>query len=523
MTRRVYQFGMRPPTEGAHVVQDQLRAAHQYRNDLVAIERGRRSALRAVDDTAEVREAVELVVAATKSSRKAAMTRLREARKAARDAVPKELARIQALDEAIRKDARALTTTFWGTYLDIEAAHNQARSAPLYGDDAVTPSDPRFARWDGTGQLGMQLQGGVATPNALAGIDTRVRLAMRVSPYGMLWLRVRSDGRAPVWALFPVKVHRSVPNEAQWKWVRVSCRREGLRMRWTCEITVDDPAPHSHTLDKELRGAIAVEWEWSPIDDGGIRVARWADDRGKTGEVVLPARIVSGIRKPDGIRAVRDTILNDLRPRLALALRECGEELPTWLREAVSTMVFWKSPSRFYRLVDRWRSERCDAARQAYEMLDAWWLRDAHLYDYEASARGQALRQRRDWYRVLSAQWSRQYRTILLSDQDLSREARWGEESDVRFTSGVSELRMALRNAFGDECAIDSRWRDEPGEEEDREWCERTRDAWIAGGARGDGRFAARKEKTVNAWAARKAKKRAEMGSAREVSNNGAQ
>ena len=48
MPRRVYQFGLLPPTDGADQVRAQLRAAHEYRNDLVAIERGRRTALRAV-------------------------------------------------------------------------------------------------------------------------------------------------------------------------------------------------------------------------------------------------------------------------------------------------------------------------------------------------------------------------------------------------------------------------------------------------------------------------------------------
>lgn len=74
--------------------------------------------------------------------------------------------------------------------------------------------------------------------------------------------------------------------------------------------------------------------------------------------------------------------------------------------------------------------------------------------------------------------------------------------------------------------AVDSKWRDEPGEEEEREWCERTRDAWNGGGARGDGRFAAIKEKTVNAWAARKAKKAAkqhEKGSARKAGGKAAE
>jgi hypothetical protein len=524
--RRVYQFGCLPPSDGADLVRDQLRHAQAYRNDLVAIERGRRHALRLVDDTPDVRDAIESVKAATKSTRKSAVAVLRLARKVAREAAVEELARIQVLEETIRRDARALTPTFWGTYIDVEASHMQSRSAPLYGDDAITPSDPRFARWRGEGQLGIQLQGGLPTHDALAGADTRVRLVLgppqqRGRRYGTLWLRVGSNGRDPVWAQWPVKCHRAVPDAAIWKWVRVSLRREGFREQWTVEITVDDPSPHPHELDRELAGAIAVEWEWSLVDGHGIRVARWADHRGQTGEVMLPQSIVSGIRKPDGIRAVRDLVLNDLRPKLARSLRECHEPLPRWLSDAAATMHLWKSPDRFHGLAMRWRREKCDVARAAYEMLDAWQMgTEGHLYEYESGARREALRERREFYRLLAAKWSREYKAALLSDQDLSREARFGEESDVRTTAGVYELRGALRNAFGEADTVESQWRDEPGEEEDRLWCERTRDAWIAGGARGDGRFAERKEKTANAWAKRKAAKIArgkQTDTAREV------
>jgi len=538
MTRRVYQFPLRAPIEGAALVRAQLRAAHEYRNDLVSIERGRRSALRAVDDVPAVREAIAVVLAATKSTRRSAIALLRDARKEARAKAADELVRIGVLDAQARRDARAITPTWWGTYLDIEAAHNQARSAPLYEPDAVTPSDPAFARgprlgreafapddaraawWLGDGQIGVQLQKGLPTPGALAGADTRVRLVLRPADhprdrYGTLWLRVGSEGRDPVWAQWPIKLHRAIPDSAIWKWVRVSVAREGTRERWSVEITVDDAAPRPRDLDRSLAGAIAVEWEWSLLDSGAIRVARWADTRGGSGELLLPERIATGIRKPDGIRAVRDLELNALKDSLQQALREASDVAtprPPWLADAASTLHLWRSPDRFRGLLYRWQRERYDGARSAYEMLEAACHRDDHLYDYEVGARRGALGARRDLYRCVAARWSQSYRTVLMSDQDLSREARWGPESEVRFTAGCFELRSCLRNAFGDADAIDSRWRDAPGEQEDREWCERTRDAWSAGGARGDGRFAIRKEKTTNAWAARKAKSKAKRG-----------
>jgi hypothetical protein len=543
MSRRVYRFGMRPPVDGEALVRSQLRAARDYRNDLVAIERGRRHALRLIDDTPEVRDAEAIVRAATKSNRKVAIATLRDARKAARAARAEELTRISDLDAQIRRDARAITACYWGTYLDIEAAHMQARGAPLYEEDALTPNDPRFVytRTDGfsEGQLGIQLQATrpITTGGVWGSTDTRVRLedasafASELDKHGrpranrgrkaILALRIGSIGRNPVWARWPIWVHREVPNMAQWKWVRVSVRLEGPHERWSCEITVDDPAPPPRTLDTALMGAIAVEWSWDTLQDDMLRVASWADTNGESGEIVLPDRIVHGLVKASSIRAVRDMLAEDARPKIGKAIERSQEKLPLWLARAGQWIPLSKSPMRLHDLLRRWTTDRIDACREGYELLRAWADRDVHLWEYETGVRHGTLGARLDIYRVLARRWSERYRRVLLSDQDLSREARCGDEGTARFRAGCGEFRDALRNAFGPEDAIDARWRDAPAEEDERSWCERTRDAWIAGGARGDGRFAKLKEKNDNAWAERKLKaemKRQQVKGSREPS-----
>jgi hypothetical protein len=156
------------------------------------------------------------------------------------------------------------------------------------------------------------------------------------------------------------------------------------------------------------------------------------------------------------------------------------------------------------------RCRREKIEHPALAILYAWEDRERHLYAYEAGARGEALRERREFYRVLASKWRQKYETAILSDQDLSREARWGDDSDVRFVAGVSELRTALRQAFA-ERAIDSRWRDGAPEEE-RSWCERRIADWIAGGAREVANLATAKTKTSNAWAGRKARAKEKEG-----------
>jgi hypothetical protein len=143
----VYRYGLLAPTENADVVREQMRAAHDYRNTLVEIERGRRAARRAAEAAApEVSSEEEAIKAADKvvedalkavkqhrskgrtrqvpEELKAALTdariarrdvvaRLREARKAARE--NKDLkARVEEIEEIakeLRKNARAYTPT----------------------------------------------------------------------------------------------------------------------------------------------------------------------------------------------------------------------------------------------------------------------------------------------------------------------------------------------------------------------------------------------------------------------------
>ena len=375
---------------------------------------------------------------------------------------------------------------------------------PLYDRDGITPNDPKFVYWSGESQIGVQLQGGLTIATLHGAKDTRLRLA-RVSTEPargrhpasrcrMLWIRIGSENRAPIWATFPLRYHRELPSSATIKWARVSLRREGPREQWSCEITIDIPGVHPRTLDTSLTGAVAVSLEWTAVA-GELVVARTVDcQTGEYDELRLPAKMVSGLRKPDGIRSVRDKNLNELRPRLLAAFKK---PMATWLIETIARIPHWKSPDPFHALAMRWRREKCDDAREAYDVLQTWEMRDTHLWDYEVGSRREALLERREIYRVWSAKLSRKYKTVVLSDHDLSVEARTTREVQTdRQTAAVYELRQSLRNAFaGDESIV-------PGSNV-QELCDR----WNATSARSLENTNASGTKIGGAWAKRKAKK----------------
>jgi hypothetical protein len=449
------------------------------------------------------------------------------------------------LERAAKRDAYALARCHWGSRLTAAAAADQSRKAPLY--DRLEPVDVRFRRAhfvpepmsvlpeqrQGEGQIGIHVQGHVLTvADLLACQDTQVRLRIggdgaHANEYGTLSLCIGTvNRREPIWAEFPVYLHRRMPDAGRISWVRVSCRHDGPWTRWSCEITVDDRVASPRELDTSLDGAIAIEPCWERPDEE-LRVARWADSNGQTGEIALSTRDVESFAKVAGIRSVRDTTRNDLSARLQREIRETPG-LPRWLTREAATMHLWKSPQRFHDLDARCRRENVGTVARP---LREWAERDRHLWQYEAGARRKILGRRKKLFEGLSATWSRSYRTLIVDTRDFSRLARFGPESELRFMASPSELRDLARRGFGADVVeyVFAEDLDEDGDPPITSWPERAIERWrdeqMAGGARGD----KKRKRTVHgeggAWAARKAAKDARAtgnDTARKAAQNAA-
>jgi hypothetical protein len=556
-TTLVYKFHCEPPTTGGDLVRAQIVAAHHYRNEHVAIERGRRAAIRArLEQLPSLQVALAAMRSATRSDRRATREAFTSALRAALTLPPSQralcrvlesvlsdlplnalphhvaTARIERLAAELRRGARALTSAHWGSYLTVEASADQVRKdIPLY-DPKGEANDPRFRRMlPGRieGQMGVHVQNRTLTVGAaLACQDQWVRLDLRPMRdpatrrgrrrYGDLHIRVGSDGRAPVWGVVPIQVDRAMSDASHIKWVRVSCRQDGPWERWTCEVTVDLPEGYRRPREmaQDRRGAVALVVEWVE-EDGRVRVGRWADDEGAGGEVWLEESLTKWLRKAEGIRSVRDLLLNEMRPKLVQRLRAHAHlhpDAPGWLSEAAGNGYLWRSPSRFHDLAKRWRQDKRDEPRDAYDLLQAWELRDAHLREYEAGARRGALGARRDFYRVIAARWAARYRVVVLEKRNLSFEARRPDEPGVaeqswRQLAGVYELVGAMRNAFGPAGVWEAPRRvtdavDEEGDHLPELGAASLLDRWREAGAP----LPEAGDKPASAWSRRKAQKR---------------
>lgn len=495
----VFRYGLRAPTEGADLVREQIRRAHSYRNTLTEIERGRRAAQRAMltecGDVAALDaaaksadEVVERAARAIKSAKAAGRTRavapepreaLTAARVAKRDAVQALRTARRALREdadvasrrdaineisaGLRRNARAHCGVYWGTYLLIEAEDEAARKAPLY--DGAEPNDPRFCRWSGGGAIGVQVQGGEDAAALVDGDDTRIQIvrvadrnAARASTrFAVLRMRVGSDGRAPVWASFPMVMHREMPAGARVKAAAVHLRHIGPREEWYATITLDTSACEpARTLGP--CGAVAVDIGWRVRDGEKLRVAYWTGEDGGNGEVVLDTRTVSGLRLPESLRSQRDRHFDSARAALRAWL-DGRTDTPAWLREATRFLAQWKAPAKLAALVGRWRANRWDGDGDGYDAIERWRYHDRHLWQWESDQREGALRRRRDVYRTEAAQLAKRYGHVVLEDFDLrdvtrrpaldSAEKTNETARSNRQLAAVSEFVGALRNAFG--------------------------------------------------------------------------
>ncbi len=495
----VYRYGLLAPTVNGDIVREQMRLAHRYRNTLTEIERGRRAAIRASDAQhgdigvlehaarearARAADAARIVKANKAAHRTTKIPRemrdaLDAARVAQRDSVAalREARRTIAGDHATQVDrdeindraaelirsARAHCGVYWGTYLLVEDEAKASGKQPLY--DGADPSDPRFVRWSGEGTVGVQLQGGMSA-DAL-GSDTRLQIVARADrktgrragQARTLRLRVQSDGRDPVWAEWPMVMHRPLPDGAVIKRATVHVRRIGPREEWSVTITISTTRER---VAAQRCGAVALDLGWRVTPDG-IRVGSWRGEDSATGEILIDARSVSGLELPEKLRSTRDDNFNVARSALVQWLAHT--EVPEWLRDATETLVQWRSAGRLAALARRWRTNRFDGDGEAYEALERWRYRDHHLWEWETSQRTGALRRRREIYRTAAASLASRYDLIVLEKFDLRKMARRPAPDAPRENEGArsnrqmvapSELRAALVNAFrGDVVELD--------------------------------------------------------------------
>lgn len=462
---RVFSYGAKPPIEAIEIVNEQMYRAHRYRNALVHLDRIRRAWVdetlarispelfqveKSIGEIEEKCEAAreEIRRASAKARKKvrppAATAIVREAnkelkplrarRKELRTALfasPEWRTEQQTIEEWVKDKAhrlRAASKLFWGTYLVVE--QSVKRSGP----------PPRFHSWDEHGHLALQLQlkGGkgkgedrvqgkpLSVAEAFRCQDSRLRIEPvpaeayerggRRLQRTKAYLRVGTNkDRSPIWAVVPVELHRPLPPDAEIKWVHLLRFWSGSRLQWKLDFVLSRASDWTKE-DAAKDGMVGIDVGWRVLPDGSLRVARWCGSDGDRGGLALPARWISGVRKVEDIRSIRDKLFDGIRDGFAEWLKKA--RVPDWLSKATTALPQWKSQERLASVVVRWREARFDGDHEQFAALETWRKRDDHLYLYESNLRNRLENQRKNIYQDF-ALLRRRYRRAILEDLDL--------------------------------------------------------------------------------------------------------
>jgi len=387
----VYRYGARPPTN-AKLVDEQLWLAHRYRNKLTEIERTRRADVAAIP-TGVMPE--QRIVGNTWANEVAAHR---------------------------QREARAVCGVYWGSYLLVEAANDAARKSR---------TEPHFHRWDGTGQAGVQLQGGLAVADAMSGTDTRLRITQMPDSLGMIpnsrragrrfvvSLRIGSNGRNPIWADFPTTLHRPLPETGTIKWAWAQRKRVGPDFRWSICFTVDTgDAIQMCDANADRNAIVALDLGWRARPDG-FRIAYWLDSLGQHDEIVLPEQDLEDHKHIRSIGASRRRAYDEFLPVVRDWVELHRTELPEWFAKTTETISYWKSPDRLAGLAWRWKHERFPGDEEIFESVGAWRKKDRHLHQWHAHGLANILARRDELYRRLAAHLAKHYRVIVIEKFDL--------------------------------------------------------------------------------------------------------
>lgn len=589
---RTYTYHCDAPTRNAVLVDQQMYLARLYRNQLVEIELKRRQRYRELTEpgdsgarakmleiearlrelTQERKRAKRASAARAKMGEPVAPPRgsdaemkeqsklLRAELRAVREEVAAERARrtqddplvasaIRALREEARaaaREARRESGVFWGTYLLVEDAVEQARRSR---------TDPRFGRWDRAGRIGVQIQGGASVHDVMNArsewlqIDPLPKDQWETRPgrrKARTTVRIRvgtDEHRRAIWACFPMHMHRPLPDDAVIKTASIKRTRVARRYVYELQIVLE---ARSRELAPRLPAsapAAAIHFGWRMRPEG-LRVGMLVDELGGQRELLLPRSYFEWLGQSDSLRSIRSRALDDMRPLLVDLLLALPDR-PLWMAEDLKTMAMWQSPERMAEFVRNWRRHRhkrtfpapphapgvvrvversalrnvpphtlpmpaspagmpprdepraesplplwsvrtgrvlsgmhriaerdrtetdphytlqvlaleLSAREEAFVLATSWATQDTHLMRWQTYGARNALRWRREQFRLLAAEFSGTYRLLVLEKFDMrlrpARLSRHGEqeapgtaaERIERHRAGLSTLRLAL-------------------------------------------------------------------------------
>lgn len=507
----VYKFGLGEPFNWGDDCSDELRRENTFWNALVEIEHDHVARVRALmmEDPkvaalqhriealkAQIADLRERRIKEKRAKNLAEVARLDARIKAARPAMVKAIEEAKAAGKAARavrkpqldalndqrfeaaKKARQDSGLYWGNYNAVFQSYERARSAAM-----KSKAELRFHRFDGSGRITNQIQGGITVEQLFNGTHSQVQCeplppgcydiaspsarsrASRTVLSATIYTGPKRQRRLVRW---PVMMHRPLPANGRIQEVVVHREKLGDTFRWSVTFLLRVPVEN---VQPRLGGAVAVDLGWRRTPEG-LRVATFMRDDGKAEFVTLPTRECDDFF--DKIRSERaqsfalisqfllslpaDTAPDALRDALC-RYRQIAEKSRR-ARHAATIVNLWRRDHKEWRpddLTDAeiWLSGNPRQPSGGRASVDScrerWGERRAWLA--ETNGRDQRLAHRRELYRKAARRIIGDAATVILEDFDLSKAARLTDDNPLypaaranRQKAGVHELRLWIKH-----------------------------------------------------------------------------
>jgi hypothetical protein len=351
-----------------------------------------------------------------------------------------------------QKAARATCSVYWGTYLLVEDAIERAKKAA---------PELRFRRWDGSGRIGVQIQGGVS----VAALYQQQHTQLRISPHTKktpttLQLRIGSNAdRSPIWATFTHNVRgRPLPLDGTVKaaWVqrrpcpaRATAKKFQHRFVWELCVTVE--AASFEVMQRLPQHACGINFGWRLKPDGSLRIGYAVGTDGRCNELQFPKSIIYHIDKAHSLESIRAKMFSEAKLQLQqwfanpvvnwTGLRTQHE----WVNDAIKYAVHWRTQARLHQLFAKLPELQLNIP----EWLTVWHHQDKHLAQWQTAERERMLNARNQLYRIWAKGIANSYADICIADTDFHAlsSRKYGEDAQRhnRQIAAVSIAKAAIK------------------------------------------------------------------------------
>lgn len=476
----VYEYGVRIDEESCQPLHDELFAAHQLYNSIIAamhdVVRGIDATyLSAAGDEARALQArIDEFDAAFKAAKAAddedAMKAVATERRAVRRQLWDALAKVRK-EPTVRQRVRPLYDLIG---LKKECATYQCRCAAVAAGLGSSTADavlaqalgawkktiargraPAFARFNERDRIAVinrfTVAGGVPAADILANRHAAVQVTppreYRKRRYGDFLFRI-GPAKAERYVRGTIQMDRPLPEGASVSTVRLLAKRKADRWVYALQFVLKLPEPVQRRAPDGRRPLVALHVGWAQ-DISGRRIAGIATgaDIGLTDLLRLPPDIEGDLERAAGIQSVR----GEARDALMTAFKALPVSVPDGLPEPLAEewMAIRRLPAQHVAAprLGRFAAQLVQADEDGVAIGDAlpllreWRREDRKAWQAQQGIARRARLRRRDFYRCLARDLVRDHAAIALEMPDLKKAALKLDED----TGEKSEFNRAAR------------------------------------------------------------------------------